>query len=68
MQNTAGQEAHVTWGLIRERGSKMLYDLGTMKFLDPKDGQEAVEEQLTKIYNDVVKTLLNLEQNVAAYV
>ncbi|XP_034475107.1 V-type proton ATPase catalytic subunit A-like [Drosophila innubila] len=67
VENTAGQEAHVTWGLIRERGTQILYDLGTMKFLNPKDGKEFVEEQLQKIHDDVVKTLLHLEENVAAY-
>ncbi|KAL7741572.1 hypothetical protein ACLKA6_019346 [Drosophila palustris] len=67
VENTSHNEAHVTWGLIRERGSQILYDLGTMKFLNPKDGKEAVEEALQKIHDDVVKTLLHLEENAASY-
>ncbi|KAH8418763.1 hypothetical protein KR222_001374, partial [Zaprionus bogoriensis] len=62
VENTSGQESHVTWGLIRERGSQILYELGTMKFLDPKDGKEAVEAQLEIIHNSVIKTLSDLEE------
>ncbi|XP_060666431.1 V-type proton ATPase catalytic subunit A-like [Drosophila nasuta] len=68
VEHTAGQEAHVTWGLIRERCAPMLYDLGTMKFLNPKDGRKAVEEKLEQLYNVVIKSLQDLEENVASYV
>ncbi|XP_064541187.1 V-type proton ATPase catalytic subunit A-like [Drosophila montana] len=68
VESTAGQEAHVTWGLIRERCSEVLYELGTMKFLNPKDGKEYVEENLKTIHDNLVKSLADLTENVATYV
>ncbi|KAH8392108.1 hypothetical protein KR215_000684, partial [Drosophila sulfurigaster] len=62
VEHTAGQEAHVTWGLIRERCAQVLYDLGTMKFLNPKDGKQVVEEKLNQLYNVVIKSLQDLEE------
>ncbi|KAH8377688.1 hypothetical protein KR093_006636, partial [Drosophila rubida] len=61
VEHTAGREAHVTWGLIRERCSQMLYDLGTMKFLNPHDGREIVEEKLAELHDVVIKSLQDLE-------
>ncbi|XP_017859786.1 PREDICTED: V-type proton ATPase catalytic subunit A-like [Drosophila arizonae] len=66
VKNTAAQEMHVTWGHIREQCSDLLYELGTMKFIDPKEGQQAVEEQLEKIYENTIKALQDLEINVAS--
>ncbi|KRF81298.1 uncharacterized protein Dvir_GJ16804, isoform B [Drosophila virilis] len=68
VESTAGQEAHVTWGLIREQCSEALYELGTMKFLNPKDGKEYVEENLQKTHDNLIKTLADLAENVASYI
>ncbi|XP_037708583.1 V-type proton ATPase catalytic subunit A [Drosophila subpulchrella] len=67
VQNTADQEARVTWGLIRIRAANVLYELSTMKFIDPKLGQAAVMETMDKLYENILLTFRDIEENVEDY-
>ncbi|XP_030383396.1 V-type proton ATPase catalytic subunit A-like [Scaptodrosophila lebanonensis] len=67
VKNTAGQELRVTWGVIRERTGKIMYQLSTMKFKNPKEGQAAIEEELNQLYDTIVKTFKHLEENIELY-
>ncbi|XP_068150397.1 V-type proton ATPase catalytic subunit A-like isoform X1 [Drosophila tropicalis] len=67
VERTAGQDAHVTWGLIRERASNVMYDISTMKFINPSEGPEVFNEACAKVYNNIIKTLSDIEENVAQY-
>ncbi|KAH8262191.1 hypothetical protein KR038_008923 [Drosophila bunnanda] len=67
VENTAGEEARVTWGLIRTQAADVLYELSMMKFQDPKMGQEAMEEQMEKLYQNILSTFKDIEENAGKY-
>ncbi|XP_017071350.2 LOW QUALITY PROTEIN: V-type proton ATPase catalytic subunit A [Drosophila eugracilis] len=64
VQNTAEYDSRVTWGLIRTQAANVLYELSTMKFIDPKLGETAVLEALDKIHDNIIATFRYLEENV----
>ncbi|BFF94576.1 V-type proton ATPase catalytic subunit A [Drosophila madeirensis] len=64
---TAQEEARVTWNLIREHGAQIMYDLSTMKFINPKIGREAVEEEMNVLYESIQKTFNHLQDNIAKF-
>lgn len=60
IESTATSENKVTFGLIKETMSDLMYKLSSMKFLEPSDGEEAVlakigelKEELTKAFRDI---------------
>ncbi|XP_017155217.2 V-type proton ATPase catalytic subunit A [Drosophila miranda] len=65
--STAQDEARVTWNLIREHGAQIMYDLSTMKFLNPKMGQQAVEEEMDILHESIRKTFTHLQENIAKF-
>ncbi|KAH8353607.1 hypothetical protein KR084_012090 [Drosophila pseudotakahashii] len=67
VKNTADQEARVTWGLIRTRAANILYELSTMKFIDPKLGEAAVLESMDKLHDSILLTFRDIEENVEIY-
>ncbi|XP_043641211.1 V-type proton ATPase catalytic subunit A isoform X1 [Drosophila teissieri] len=67
VQNTADNEARVTWGLIRTKGAHVLYELSTMKFLDPKVGEASILESMDKLHDNILVTFRDIEENVEDY-
>ncbi|XP_022216481.2 V-type proton ATPase catalytic subunit A [Drosophila obscura] len=65
--STAQEEARVTWNLIREHGAQIMYDLSTMKFIHPRMGKEAVEEEMNVLYDNIQKTFHHLQENIAKF-
>ncbi|SPP82083.1 V-type proton ATPase catalytic subunit A [Drosophila guanche] len=64
---TGQEEARVTWNLIREHGAQIMYDLSTMKFINPKIGREALEEEMNVLYENIQKTFNHLQDNIAKF-
>ncbi|KMY89994.1 V-type proton ATPase catalytic subunit A [Drosophila simulans] len=67
VQNTADNEARVTWGLIRIKAAHILYELSTMKFIDPKLGEATVLESMNKLHDNILSTFREIEDNVEDY-
>jgi len=67
VQNTADNEARVTWGLIRIKAANILYELSTMKFIDPKLGEATVLESMNKLHDNILSTFREIEDNVEDY-
>ncbi|KAH8413302.1 hypothetical protein KR009_009959, partial [Drosophila setifemur] len=61
VENTAQEDAKVTWGLIRARASDVIYELSTMKFLDPKLGEAQVVKEMDKLRDKILKTFREIE-------
>ncbi|KAH8308121.1 hypothetical protein KR059_006745, partial [Drosophila kikkawai] len=61
VENTAGDEARVTWGLIRTQAANVLYELSMMKFQDHKMGQVAMDEHMEKLHQKILTTFREIE-------
>lgn len=47
-------ERKITWRIIRERMSEIIYKLSNMKFLDPvKDGEDRIIEEFDYLYEEI---------------
>ncbi|VDO97003.1 unnamed protein product [Heligmosomoides polygyrus] len=61
VESTAQSENKVTWAIIRDHMSDLLYQLSSMKFKDPlKDG----EEKIRKDYDDLLEAMQNAFRNL----
>ncbi|KAG9304967.1 hypothetical protein G9A89_003136 [Geosiphon pyriformis] len=43
----------ITWAKIRDSMGDILYKLSSMKFEDPSDGEEVLQERYQKLYNEI---------------
>ncbi|CAI4224456.1 unnamed protein product [Auanema sp. JU1783] len=61
VEKTAMSDTKITWTIIRERMGSLFYELSSMKFLDPKDGEPKVQASLNKLYDDLQQAFRSLE-------
>lgn len=60
--STAQSENRITWSVIREAMDSILYQLSSMKFVDPvKMGEAAIKQQFEELYENMVVAFRNLE-------
>ncbi|XP_017108822.2 V-type proton ATPase catalytic subunit A [Drosophila bipectinata] len=67
VQNTAQDDAKVTWGLIRTRASKVIYDISMMKFQDPTLGEATVVAAMDKLHDSIIKTFRDIEETAGDF-
>ncbi|XP_019757404.1 V-type proton ATPase catalytic subunit A [Dendroctonus ponderosae] len=59
---TAQSENKITWSVIRDSMSNILYQLSSMKFKDPvKDGEAKIKADFDQLYEDIQQAFRNLE-------
>jgi V-type H+-transporting ATPase subunit A len=62
VESTAQSDNKITWNIIRESMSTILYQLSSMKFKDPvKDGEEKIRADFEQLYEDIQQAFRNLE-------
>lgn len=61
---SSGDEKKVTFGMIKNQMSDLLYQLTCMKFEDPAFGEETVTKNLKKLNQDIVNAFNNLDDNL----
>ncbi|XP_054834884.1 V-type proton ATPase catalytic subunit A-like [Eublepharis macularius] len=62
VESTAQSENKITWGLIRENLSNIMYKLSSMKFKDPvKDGEAKIKADFAQLNEEMQNAFRNLE-------
>lgn len=62
VESTAQSEHKITWNIIRDSMSQLLYQLSSMKFKDPvKDGESKIKADFEQLYEDIQQGFRNLE-------
>merc|ERR1719238_2677104 len=62
VETTAQQEHKVTWNVIREAMSNIIYQLASMKFKDPvKDGEAKIKADYEELHESMTSAFRNLE-------
>lgn len=62
VESTAQSEHKITWNIIRDSMSQLLYQLSSMKFKDPvKDGEAKIKAEYDQLYEDIQQGFRNLE-------
>lgn len=62
VESTAQSENKITWTVIRESMSNILYQLSSMKFKDPvKDGEAKIKADFDQLYEDIQQAFRNLD-------
>lgn len=61
IEATASSESKVTFGLIKEHMSELMYRLSSMKFLEPSDGENAVRAECDKLRDDITGAFREIE-------
>ncbi|XP_054718732.1 V-type proton ATPase catalytic subunit A [Uloborus diversus] len=62
VQSTAQSENRITWSLIREAMESILYQLSSMKFMDPvKLGEDAIKKSFEELNENMQQAFRNLE-------
>lgn len=62
VNRTAQSDNKVTWQIIRDSMSQILYELSSMKFKDTfKDGEAKVKKDFDEIYENIQQAFRNLE-------
>ncbi|CAG9836368.1 unnamed protein product [Diabrotica balteata] len=62
VESTAQSENKITWNVIRDSMSGILYQLSSMKFKDPvKDGEAKIKADFDQLYEDIQQAFRNLE-------
>ncbi|KGG52666.1 hypothetical protein DI09_147p20 [Mitosporidium daphniae] len=51
--SVAASSSAITWSKIREKMPDLLHKLSSMKFEDPVDGQDAIQERYLKLYKEI---------------
>lgn len=60
--STAQSENRITWSVIREAMDSIMYQLSSMKFVDPvKMGEAAIKKQFEELYESMIVAFRNLE-------
>nr|BAA36691.1 vacuolar-type H+-ATPase subunit A [Ascidia sydneiensis samea] len=63
VESTAQSDNKITWAIIRENLSDILYRLSSMKFKDPiKDGEAKIKREIEQLYDDMQNGFRNLEE------
>ncbi|KAJ8887963.1 hypothetical protein PR048_007447 [Dryococelus australis] len=62
VETTAQSENKITWNVIRDSMSNILYQLSSMKFKDPvKDGEQKIKADFEQLHEDIQQAFRNLE-------
>ncbi|XP_042899804.1 V-type proton ATPase catalytic subunit A [Parasteatoda tepidariorum] len=62
VQSTAQSENRITWSVIREAMDNILYQLSSMKFLDPlKEGEKEIKRRYDELLENMQQAFRNLE-------
>ncbi|KAF2981630.1 hypothetical protein EK904_001092, partial [Melospiza melodia maxima] len=62
VETTAQSDNKITWSIIRENMSEILYRLTSMKFKDPvKDGETKIKADYAQLFEDMQNAFRNLE-------
>lgn len=61
IEETASSEAKVTFNLIKEHMSELMFRLTAMKFIEPTDGEESVTAECDKLRDEVIKAFREIE-------
>lgn len=62
VESTAQSDNKVTWGTIRESMGQILYQLSSMKFKDPADGEQKMKAELDQLYEDMQAAFRAIEE------
>merc|ERR1712117_29746 len=62
VESTAQSDNKITWNVIREAMSQIMYQLASMKFKDPvKDGEEKIKADFEELHENMSTAFRNLE-------
>merc|ERR1719293_205192 len=62
VETTAQSDNKITWNVIREAMSQIMYNLASMKFKDPvKDGEEEIKADFEELHEQMSTAFRNLE-------
>merc|ERR1719150_358271 len=62
VETTAQSDNKITWNVIREAMSQIMYNLASMKFKDPvKDGEEKIKADFEELHEQMSTAFRNLE-------
>lgn len=61
VESTAQSENKITWAIIRDHMSNILYEISSMKFKDPKEGEAKLKQQYSELYERMVNAFRDLE-------
>ncbi|XP_055938624.1 V-type proton ATPase catalytic subunit A [Argiope bruennichi] len=62
VQSTAQSENRITWAVIREAMDSVLYELSSMKFMDPvKLGEKEIKRSFEELHENMQQAFRNLE-------
>ncbi|CAG7731036.1 unnamed protein product [Allacma fusca] len=62
VESTAQSDNKVTWGTIRESMGQILYQLSSMKFKDPAEGEQKMKAELDQLYEDMQAAFRAIEE------
>jgi len=62
VESTAQSDNKVTWGIIRESMGQILYQLSSMKFKDPADGEQKMKAEFDQLYEDMQSAFRTIEE------
>jgi len=62
VETTAQSDNRVTWTTIRESMGPILYQLSSMKFKDPADGEAKLKAELDQLYEDMQNAFRTIEE------
>jgi len=62
VESTAQSDNKVTWGTIRESMGQILYQLSSMKFKDPAEGEQKLKAEFDQLYEDMQAAFRAIEE------
>ena len=62
VESTAQSDNKVTWASIRESMGNILYQLSSMKFKDPAEGEQKMKAEFDQLYEDMQNAFRAIEE------
>lgn len=62
VESTAQSDNKVTWASIRESMGNILYQLSSMKFKDPAEGEQKMKAEFDQLYEDMQAAFRAIEE------
>lgn len=62
VESTAQSDNKVTWATIREAMGPILYQLSSMKFKDPAEGEAKLKAEFDEMYENMQTAFRQLEE------
>ena len=63
VQSTAQSENKITWAVIRDHMNNILYELSSMKFKDPKEGEAKLKQSFQELNEKMNNSFRELEDH-----